>query len=75
MVVSGAIGDRGTIDQPEVGAVFVHKLSTGDELQRIVANDELTYGGFGLAVSVDGKTAVIGSSKRSSDVGGAYLMK
>lgn len=69
VLVGAHLDDAGWVD---AGSAFVFDAATGQELMRLLPNDQTIGAEFGFSVAVDGETAIIGAPQKGLP-GAAYL--
>jgi MYXO-CTERM domain-containing protein len=72
-------GDTAVIGAPGKGGgagaayVFVRNGATWEEQAKLEASDAATSDNFGVSVSIDGDSVIVGASYRASEAGAAYV--
>lgn len=75
LAIIGAMTYAPSPSQPAVGRAYVFTYANGtwSETAILAASDASAYSRFGVAVAIDGTTAVIGTMRADGGVGSAYV--
>src|SRR4051812_22067709 len=75
LAIVGAMAYAPSLSQPAVGRAYVFTYANGtwSETAILTASDASAYSRFGIAVAIDGTTAIIGTMRADGGVGSAYV--